>query len=95
MNARSRYTTGVTTIKHKGVDVTTNVGTAFDDALTRVDEVKLRIGQLPLQHEGRPDLVSYVFTDTPYAWWIFMHTNNIWDPFQDMQAGRFVRVPNE
>ena len=89
-----RYRKGVTTIQHKGKSVTTNVGTSFDDIVASADDKQYRKARLNHLHEGRPDVISDLFYDTPDNWWFIMHINNINDPLQQLTSGRTFKIPN-
>ena len=42
----------------------------------------------------RPDLLSYSLYSTVNYWWIILKINNIEDPFNDLEEGDVVKVPN-
>ncbi|RLC67140.1 MAG: hypothetical protein DRH97_05305 [Chloroflexi bacterium] len=42
---------------------------------------------------ARPDLIAYKFYKSPEYYWVILWVNGISDPFEEMFAGRTIRVP--
>jgi hypothetical protein len=92
---KSRYNYGVSTIIHKGKPVTTSLGSSMDDFITKLDSsFSFEVGSVPVEHEYRPDLTSYIFYDTVTLWWMLLQYNNIEDPFEGFGAGEVIKIPN-
>lgn len=90
----SRYNYGVTFIKHKGVIVSTSVGTEMDDLIeTILDDHTFKIGNVPLMFENRPDNISNLFYDSPSRWWFLMQFNGFNDPFEYLNSGDEIKIP--
>ena len=45
-------------------------------------------------YEHRPDLISNVFYRTPEYWWLILLYNNIDDPFEGLNVGDQIKIPN-
>jgi len=90
----TRYNYGIEYINHKGRLVTTSVGSKYDDFLIRLNGVESRAGRVPPMFIGRPDLISDVFYDTPGYWWYPMQFNSYFDPFENLQAGATISIPD-
>tara|TARA_R110000796_G_scaffold60666_4_gene140459 strand:+ start:22426 stop:22731 length:306 start_codon:yes stop_codon:yes gene_type:complete len=90
----SRYHYGVTYIEHKGVKVSTSVGTEMDNAIeTMPVDYNYKLGKVPLMFENRPDNISNIFYDSPKHWWLVMQFNGFNDPFEFFGAGEEIRIP--
>lgn len=91
----SRYHYGVTEQKHRGVVVTTSVGSRADDFIANIDDrYTYQIGRIPLPHKNRPDLISNTFYDSPRNWWLLMQFNGVTDPFEKFQSGEKIKLPD-
>ena len=84
----SRYSLGVSFIEHKGVTVSTSVGSD-----TMPISYKYKLGKVPLPYENRPDNISDIFYDSPREWWFLMQFNGFNDPFEFFNAGDEIRIP--
>lgn len=47
-----------------------------------------------VEHEGRPDLVSYTVYGNVNFWWAIMWVNNILFPMRDLKAGTVLIIPS-
>lgn len=45
------------------------------------------------RHVGRPDLIAYDFLGDSKLWWLVAQYNNIIDPFEEFQEGKYLRLP--
>ena len=94
MNGNDRYDYGGIAIQHKGVSVTTSVGSKMDDLIEGIEKkYDYTIGKIPLNHGYRPDLTSYTFYLSPKYWWLLMQYNEITDPFEQFYPGRSIKIP--
>ena len=90
----SRYNYGVVFIRHKGVIVSTSLGTEMDNTIeTMLTDYKYKVGAVPLMFENRPDNISDVFYDSPRKWWFLMQFNGYNDPFEFFNAGEEIKIP--
>jgi hypothetical protein len=89
----SRYNFGSVTLSHKGRPVTTSVGSSFDDFIRRLPSKEAKKGRVPFQYANRPDLISNIFYDTPGYWWYVMQYNGIVDPFEQLNPGDTLDIP--
>jgi len=48
---------------------------------------------VPAGFEGRPDLLSYEVYGSVDYWWVICAANNIIDPFEQLIAGKQIRIP--
>ena len=92
---KSRYGLGFSIQKHRGVFTKTTVGNSYQDNL--LEDINTRyeykVGFVPAGFEHRPDLISYVFYDTPAYWWLLMSVNNITDPFEGFNTNDRILIP--
>ena len=52
-----------------------------------------KVTVIPAGLEGRPDLISYATYGSVNYWWLVCLANNIIDPFEDLYAGRQIKLP--
>jgi hypothetical protein len=87
---------GKTNYYHKDKIVPSPVGsTTYDDFIRRLDnQFDYTIGYVPVEAAHRPDIISNVFYNTPSYWWLILVVNNIPDPFNGLNAGDQIKIPN-
>ena len=90
----TRYNFGVEYLTHKGKTTTTSVGSDYDNMVMTLNSVPSRSGRIPAMFKERPDLISDTFYDSPGYWWYPMQFNSYFDPFEDLQAGAAISIPN-
>lgn len=93
---KSRYSIyGQVTHKVNGRLTTTSVGSpAFDDLITdKKAFLTGRTGKIPAGFAHRPDLISNLFYNTPKYWWLILLANNIADPFDRLNEGDEIFIP--
>lgn len=93
--SNTRYTTGQALVDHKGVKVTTSVGSAPQDLLVKYTDrlYEFDIGYIPVGYQHRPDMISELFYNTPGYWWLLMIVNNVPDPFEGFNVGDRIKIP--
>jgi hypothetical protein len=90
----SRYSKGVIGISHKGVTVTTSVGTSMDDVISSMESsYNYKKGRIPIMHSNRPDLISNTFYSSPSEWWFLLQFNGVTDPFDGFNSGDPILLP--
>ena len=43
--------------------------------------------------ESRPDVISYMYYQTPELYWVILWVNGINDPFEQLNPGAILRIP--
>lgn len=89
----SRYSYGYINLKHKGIITTTSVGSSYDDFLLDMNKIPSRPGRVPPFCANRPDLIGDIFYDSPGYWWYTMQYNALTDPFESLNAGDEIFIP--
>ena len=51
------------------------------------------MAKVPTGMEGRPDLIANEFYGDSTYWWIICVANNISDPFEQLKAGKLIKLP--
>lgn len=92
--SKSRYFFGKVDLKHKGRVTTTSVGSEQDQEVAQLQNKPMKLGTVPNMFDNRPDLISNVFYDTPGYWWYIMQANGITDPFEQLNPGEPINIPN-
>tara|TARA_R100001509_G_scaffold102506_1_gene60188 strand:- start:9 stop:302 length:294 start_codon:yes stop_codon:yes gene_type:complete len=86
---------GSYTVKHRQKDVVTNLASIeFRDFIRGLDEQPSTIGTIPAGYEHRADKISNLFYGTPNLDWLICWTNNISDPFQQLNVGDRIKLIN-
>ena len=90
----NHYTVGSTQAEHRGKIITTSLHTGVDEYLKSLESAKIEVGYIPAGYEHRPDLISNLFYDTVTKDWLILMFNNIKDPFQELNVGDRILIPN-
>jgi len=64
----------------------------FETALAQLDSVSARIGVIPPSYEHRADKIAELFYGSPALDWLVLWSNNISDPFEQLNAGDRIRI---
>lgn len=94
MKYRNHYTVAFTEVEHKGKRITTSLHLGLDDYLRGLEGAKIDVGYIPAGYEHRPDLISNLFYNTVTKDWLILMFNNISDPFQQLNVGDKILIPN-
>jgi len=95
MNYTNHLKLGYNEITHKGKTVVTSLNSsAFKGAMNQLMSLSFRVGTIPPGFEHRADKISNLFYDTPDLDWLICWTNNISDPFQQLNVGDRIRIVN-
>ena len=82
-------------VLHKGKEVFTNLHSAeFEDFVKGIDERGFTIGTIPAGYEHRADKISNLFYGTPHLDWMICWSNNVSDPFQQLNVGDRIKIVN-
>jgi hypothetical protein len=94
--AFSRYQQGQVKYFHKGKVVNSSVGSNNqDNKIAKMEGLfSYTPAVVPVGYEHRPDLISNVFYGTPLFWFLILEYNNIADPFQGLNVGDIIKIPN-
>ena len=92
----SHYYLGKAEVPHKNKITTIAAGTkGFDRASEDLGTSQgHRIAYVINGYEHRPDLISDIFYRTPEYWWMILWYNNIDDPFEGLNVGDQIKIPN-
>lgn len=84
-------------IKHKEKIIRTSVGSFSFEGLSQTLETTLNVeaGKIPAGYAHRPDLIADLFLESASNWWIFMATNGIIDPFEELNLNDVISLPSE
>lgn len=92
---KTRYDFGENVITHKGKKITTSLNTNFENLISReLLDGTYQIGSVRPYIVNRPDTISDIFFDTPHLWWYIMVFNNLKDPFESLNPGDILYIPN-
>jgi hypothetical protein len=91
----SRFTKfSYSTMTHKGKPVK-NITTSpsWANVHNLIGNAPSNVTQVPTGMEGRPDLIAHKFYGDSTYWWIICVANNISDPFEQLIAGKLIKLP--
>ena len=95
MNYKNHLRIGGYIVKHKNKDVSTNLASLeFREFIEGLDKQDFTIGSIPPGYEHRADKISNLFYGTPNLDWMICWTNNISDPFQQLNVGDRIKLVN-
>tara|TARA_R110000765_G_scaffold92610_1_gene174887 strand:- start:1729 stop:2025 length:297 start_codon:yes stop_codon:yes gene_type:complete len=79
---------------HKG-KVIKNIHTSpkWSELEITMGKMSFNLAVIPAGMEGRPDLISNDVFGTPNYWWLICTANNILDPFEELKAGKTIKIP--
>lgn len=89
----SRYNYGVISLNHRGKVTTTSVGSSFDEFIMSLGGISNKEGVVPSYVANRPDTISNIFYNTPGYWWYPMQYNSFVDPFETLNPGDKILIP--
>ena len=58
-----------------------------------MDKLSHNLAIIPAGMDSRPDLISNNVYGTPNYWWLICTANNIIDPFEELKAGKTIKIP--
>lgn len=64
----------------------------FRRFIASLDDSSFQIGVIPPGFEHRADRISDLFYDTPELDWLICWTNNVSDPFQQLNVGDRIKI---
>jgi hypothetical protein len=78
---------------HKGKKVVTSLGSIeFRSFIDSMDRSDFQVGTIPPGYEHRADKIADLFYEDPNLDWLVCWTNNISDPFQQLNVGDRIRI---
>ena len=84
---------GSNLVTHKNKEVATSIKSLeFEEALNQLNSLPSRVGTVPAGFEHRADRIADLFYGSPTMDWIVLWTNNISDPFQQLNVGDRIRI---
>ena len=94
-NNSSRFTKfSYSTLTHRGKtvkNITSSKG--WENVHTIFGNTPSNMAKVPTGMEGRPDLIANEFYGDSTYWWIICVANNISDPFEQLKAGKLIKLP--
>lgn len=88
---------GEVVVKHRGKLIPTSVGShRYEGVFSGSQTLPIGVsnGNIPAGYAHRPDLIANLFMNTPGAWWLVCEQNSIFDVFEQLNAGDYLRLPS-
>ena len=80
---------------HKGKTISTTVGSIiYEGTVNRMARSTGEEKFIPAGYAHRPDLIANVFFDGPTSWWSVMASNGLSDPFESLNVGDRIGLPD-
>lgn len=93
MNYKNHLKLGHRTVIHKGKQVATSLNSSqFIKYIESLKDFDYSVGIIPPGFEHRADKISELFYGTPELDWLVCWTNNISDPFQQLNVGDRIEI---
>ena len=87
---------GFSNVRHKGKELVTSFGSdSFEFNYVNINKMPFSVGYIPAGYEHRADLISNLFYNTPTLDWFLCFFNNIKDPFNQLNVGDRILIPNK
>ena len=93
MNYKNHLKLGYMEEVHKGKTVVTSLNSLkFTDSMASLERASYRVGRIPPGFEHRADKIADLFYESADLDWLVCWTNNISDPFQQLNVGDRIRI---
>jgi hypothetical protein len=93
MNYKNHLKAGYLEVIHKGKSVATSLNAPdFNQFIKDMNSAPARVGIIPPGYEHRADRIADLFYGSPNLDWVVCWSNNISDPFQQLNVGDRIRV---
>jgi len=93
MNYKNHLKLGYNIIEHKRKLVATSLNSAkFREYMKSLESFNYSVGIIPPGFEHRADKISELFYGTPELDWLVCWTNNVSDPFQQLNVGDRIEI---
>ena len=93
MNYKNHLKLGYVKVNHRGHEVATSLGSQdFRNYIQSLQDVGSLVGVIPPGFEHRADKISDLFYGTPDLDWLVCWTNNVSDPFQQLNVGDRIEI---
>lgn len=90
-NNHLKYSKGSVSHKNKLIASTFN-SDLYEQYLESLNDYEFTVGRIPAGYEHRADLISNLFYNTPTLDWLICVTNNVSDPFQQLNVGDQIKI---
>ena len=79
---------------HRGKNIREIVSSPlWESFINGLDTTPSKVAVIPAGFVGRPDLISNSVYGTPDYWWVICAANRIVDPFEQLTAGKQIKIP--
>ena len=93
MNYNNHLKLGYVEVKHKNKTVVTSLNSLeFRKSMRSLQRLPGRLGTIPPGFEHRADKIAELFYGSPQLDWLVCWTNNISDPFQQLNVGDRIKI---
>jgi len=92
---QNHYKFGFSVATHKNKKLVTALNSnTFESFMANINNIAYKVGYIPAGYEHRPDLISNLFYGNPTLDWLICYYNNISDPFNQLNVGDRILIPN-
>jgi len=93
MNYRNHLKIGYQEVEHKNNKVVTSLNSKnFRDFIKTTKNLSFRVGNIPPGYQHRADKIANLFYGDPTLDWLVCWSNNVSDPFQQLNIGDRIRI---
>lgn len=91
----NHYKIGYTQKVHRGRNIVTSLNSVpYQNFISNLNFTSFKKFQIPAGMGNRADLISNYFYGTPTNDWLICSFNNIKDPFNELNVGDIILIPN-
>lgn len=94
MNYNNHYSVDFNEVIHRDKKLVTSLNSGFEQYASDLRSKTYQVIKIIPGYEHRPDLISTIFYNTAKYDWLIMLFNNIKDPFQELNVGDTILIPN-
>jgi len=93
MNYKNHLKIGYEEVTHRGKKVPTSLNSKeFREGIKGFEGISRSVGTIPPGYEHRADRIADLFYSDPTLDWLVCWTNNISDPFQQLNVGDRITI---
>ena len=90
---KNHLKSGYVEVLHKDKPVISSLNSiSFQSFIESLDEIPVRVGTIPPGFEHRADKIADLFYENAALDWLVCWTNNVSDPFQQLNVGDRIRI---
>ena len=92
--SKGPFDQGSEILNHKGKRTRTTLNSStYEDYVSDLSNKDYSLWTIPQGYESRADAIAFKFYGDPSLFWVILESNNILDPFEELNVGSKIRIP--